>query len=565
MNLIKELKTTGEDFEFYPTTDEILEVVRENLPSNTYDSRKPFTLLDIGAGNGKSLSFLNKKQPDRDSRYSGCNFSKLLAIEKSQTLISRLPEDVQVIGTDFMEQSLFDKEANVTFCNPPYSQFKEWVVKILSESKSKDIFLVIPQRWENSPEIKTAISNRGASVEVLGEFSFLHSEDRKARATVHLLHVKIPRDSSDPFVLFIEGNFPKPKDSPCPDEVREEEERMELLSGANLIDKMISGYNAENDRIRKSFEAIQKVDYEVLRDLGVDASELASILLSKLEGLKGIYWAEVFSELGSLTERFTTKNRNNFRTELIDQNHIDFTKENIIAVVGYLVRKSNSYINSQITDVWESMGDLCNIQLYKSNKRTFGDDEWKFRDEFREGTTGGLALDLRVVVHRCGGIYIPWSSSYKGFDSHGDNGLDGRALDFLSDLLTVAYSLGWKDCDVLSEKAKVARLENQKDSIAEAVEEFTTGKTREFSGTFDGNREVVFSVKAFKNKNIHIKFSKKFLCRLNVEYGKIKGWLLNGEQAVRELDDSQALEFFDRPIALNLGDSLKALSYSPED
>jgi hypothetical protein len=61
-NLIKTLKNKGEDFEFYPTTKEILEAMYWDLLPTKYDESyyrangKRFSILDVGAGQCKLLS-----------------------------------------------------------------------------------------------------------------------------------------------------------------------------------------------------------------------------------------------------------------------------------------------------------------------------------------------------------------------------------------------------------------------------------------------------------------------------------------------------------------------------
>ena len=54
------------------------------------------------------------------------------------------------------------------------------------------------------------------------------------------------------------------------------------------------------------------------------------------------------------------------------------------------------------------------------------------------------------------------------------------------------------------------------------------------------------TVRAYKNGNIHIKFNQKFLRKLNVEFGRLKGWLRNHKQAADELNipEKEAREFF---------------------
>ena len=41
-------------------------------------------------------------------------------------------------------------------------------------------------------------------------------------------------------------------------------------------------------------------------------------------------------------------------------------------------------------------------------------------------------------------------------------------------------------------------------------------------------------VRAFKNGNLHIHFNQAFMCRLNVEFGRLKGWLKDSHQAAVE-------------------------------
>ena len=59
LSTIKNLRNQEEDFEWYPTTNEILEKLIEDFPNNfgrNYYSKLSF--LDIGAGNGKVLDFV---------------------------------------------------------------------------------------------------------------------------------------------------------------------------------------------------------------------------------------------------------------------------------------------------------------------------------------------------------------------------------------------------------------------------------------------------------------------------------------------------------------------------
>ena len=102
--LIEELKENEQDFEFYPTSKEMLEVIKENLQY----IRECNSVLDIGCGT--------------------CNFKKYIpgyeyfVIEKSKILLEKLDAETTVLGTDFHSTLLIDKKVDVIFCNPPYSE-----------------------------------------------------------------------------------------------------------------------------------------------------------------------------------------------------------------------------------------------------------------------------------------------------------------------------------------------------------------------------------------------------------------------------------------------------------
>ena len=60
-----------------------------------------------------------------------------------------------------------------------------------------------------------------------------------------------------------------------------------------------------------------------------------------------------------------------------------------------------------------------------------------------------------------------------------------------------------------------------------------SNKSQEFY-TYDNSK--LMDVKAFKNGNLHIRFNQLFIRRLNVEFGRLKGWIKNKQQAGEELN-----------------------------
>jgi len=116
-NLVALLKQAGDDNEFYPTTTEMVNAVKRWLPEDAK------SIMDIGAGDGRVLARLAEK----------CKYATLYGIEKSQILIQAQPDCVVPVGTEFFEQNLSAIAVDYIFCNPPYSQFEEWVCKVVEQ------------------------------------------------------------------------------------------------------------------------------------------------------------------------------------------------------------------------------------------------------------------------------------------------------------------------------------------------------------------------------------------------------------------------------------------------
>lgn len=177
-SLVKQIKAEQQDFEWYPTTIDMLDVVKKDLQVmiDDYEIEENPSILDCGAGDGRSLMYLTN--------------GKRYAIEKSQPLVTAMDDSIFIIGADFHQQTFMDKEVNVLFCNPPYSEYSEWVEKIIRETKAGILYFVIPKRWQANRQIEQAIKLRSAEAEVLGQFDFSDA-DREARAVVDIVKVTL--------------------------------------------------------------------------------------------------------------------------------------------------------------------------------------------------------------------------------------------------------------------------------------------------------------------------------------------------------------------------------------
>lgn len=538
--LLAAVKEAGEDFEWYPTTREMLEVVAADIRSEM--DRDSFALLDIGAGNGSALQTLCELTGSTGEKY---------AIEKSRMLVDALPKDVFVIGTDFYQQTLIDKEVDVIFCNPPYSDFETWMRRIVAEANCQLIYLVVPQRWQDNgfvmdlinrrcslgePEItdddedvRRAYRRERGICQVLASMTFEDSEHRRARAKIDILKIKLKPEGysrtgrSDPFDMWFENTFKINADktdheSKFATEEASAKKLHELVTGQNLIERLEELYRADFDKLLGTYRDLEKLDRDLFKELGVNLPAVREALKLKIKGLKNLYWKELFDNLDSITTRLTSKSRASLLGKLTAHTSIDFTADNAYAVVVWAIKNANAYFDSQLLEVYLELADQENIRNYKSNKRIVT-DEWRYLSEReRRARTTHFALDYRLVLNRWQ-CFSPSSFSNYGFP----NGLHEGVHALLNDLCTIAQNLG-------------IHVSHNSMSFY-----WSPGMLYEFR-LADG--QLFMDVRAFKKGTIHVRLNQDFMRRLNVEAGRLNGWIKSPAEAREEMEIENAEELF---------------------
>jgi len=502
-SLIKEIKEQGEDYEFYPTTTEIIQVIGKDLKTTCRD--RGFSILDIGAGNGNFFKVLQSINEVCVTKY---------AIEKSSILLKNLDPDIFIIGTDFMQQTLIDKKVDVIFCNPPYSEFEEWTEKILSEANAKFIYMVIPERWKNNEKLIRLIERRDITYKILGSFDFLEA-DRPARAKVNIIRFELCiissyNDSlnSDPFDIWFDDFFKinqNPEvESDYEKEKKKKEEIRELIAGHNLIERLEELYLKDIENLYNNYRAIEKLDGEILKELGVNIAGLKEGLKLKIKGLKNLYWRELFDNLKSITDRLTYRSRDKLLRKLSDHTTVDFSASNAYAIVIWAIKNANYYIDEQLKDVYLWMSHRDNVQNYKSNTK-FVEDGWRYD----KSKMSHYKLDYRLVF-KCFNNFN--SSSFGNYDF--PNGLSKSTHTYINDIITIGKNLGF--------------------SVYQDTYSFqwSPGKEIEFQCP-DG---IFMEIRAYKNGNIHCKMNQEFMKKLNIEAGRLNGWIKSKKEAAEELD-----------------------------
>ena len=583
--IVAELKNNGQDFEFYPTTREIIEAMYWDLNGpkkgeEEYRVRaKSFSVLDIGAGSCKLLNTFQQiaeEQPllkeyqderscprDMDERCANrIFFSPYMAIEKSQILLDRMPANAMIVGTDFWENTLIDKKTDIIFCNPPYGEFARWSARIIREANARFIYLVIPQRWGKNGDIAQALKLRKAHVKIIGNFDFLESEDRNARdSSLRYFSEENTMSSIDPFDVWFNETFKLQAekefdkyDNAWKQEKREKENlRNALVNAHDLVTTLVELYNNEMDKLIKNYLAVAELDAEIFKELNVDVKTVKESLRLKIKNLKALYWQEIFSNMTEITTRLTSKTRASLLETLTANTHIDFTAGNIRSVVIWVIKNANKYFDSQMLDVYDDFTSEEGFKLYKSNAH-WQKDTWRYARVERDLKEQGVkyALDYRIILDGPSS-YDKWNR-YKLPPAH---------VTKIEDIIVIAKNLGFSIDEssvhfglAAGEKSEIT-FNVPKDRKLNKGQKTNCGKIEDvcyieedvcYQYLIDGewtyyshvkiDSDIFTTFKGFKNGNLHFQFNQEFIKKFNLEVGRLRGWIKSPQEATEEMDIS---------------------------
>ena len=497
------LTENDEDFEWYPTTDEIIRKVSRDI-RNEHEYGHGSSFLDIGAGDGRVLQAIASHMKEYDQHYH----ADLFAIEKSFTHLAAMPKNITVIGTDFEQQSLSDKPVDVVFCNPPYSQYEMWMERIVSEASATAIYMVIPRRWRDSVSIKRSIEDRSGAVTSLGEYDFQNA-DRKARALVELVRIEFGCEHTDAFDAVLEKMFPEldvfsveiPEDNKIDTDV--------MRASGNIVDHLVDCYDHALNQMLENYKAALKIDANVLREIGVSKDGVLKAIRLKIKEMKNKYWGILFDELGTVTQRLATKQRTAFLRSIHDKLTIDFTANNVYSILIWVTKWANDYFDEQLVDLFRTLStDSC--VNYKSNHRVWTQGDWRYRYHQNELTPSHYRLEYRIVLSH-GGI----STSPYEYDKRECNGLVESAFNILRDIRTVANNLGFACSDSPNNYQWESNKQNE---------------------LMLDDGKVLVAVRAFKNGNLHLHFNPRVMLAINVEAGRLLKWLRTPAEACEEMN-----------------------------
>ncbi|UKA04466.1 DUF4942 domain-containing protein [Photobacterium damselae] len=508
--LVDKLKANNEDFEWYPTTDEIISQIGNYVRKNwnekevQINNRTNITsILDVGAGDGRVLEALGQV-------FNISKSGNLFAIEKSTILQGELPNHIFVIGSDFNEQSLMDKHIDFTYSNPPYKLFESWMVKILSESDGF-ICMTVPSRWIEKQSIMNVIEERDYDYEIFYQTNFFDA-DRSARCSVDVIMFS-PR-SHGAFSDWFNTEFTFKKcgvDSDLEEiEKQASKKRNTLIAKNGLVNALVDFYNDEISDLQATYRNLFELDPTLLAEIGVRKDDLLSILKLKIKGIKKKYWSELINGLDEINSRLTDKSREKVISTLNNNTSVDFCVSNIHAVVLWCIRNANTHIDEQIVSLFETLMTEKAVHRYKSTKRTFVDGDWKYN---KNAQNERFYLDYRFVSN---------NMSYYSKDVFGrvcvPTEIADKTIEHIRNICVVANTLGFPQSE------ECTKLEDLNLDFNQAfVLEYKDSKTKEI--------KPLVKFRLYKNHNIHFNFSPLFMAKLNVEFGRLKGWVADKKEA----------------------------------
>lgn len=572
--LIEQLKAAGEDFEFYPTTRDMVKTIWDHHRKYSDGSPKITNfgaVLDIGCGTCNFRRWvkefndeLAKTEKDGD-RYT-VNIYNYYVMEKSRILLDKLDSDIAVLGTDFNEATLIDKPVDTIFCNPPYKEYENWTARIITESVCQDIYLIIPRRWKQSEKITLALKRLNLSaephtvtrceflsvykenhtdVEVIGSADFLDAE-RSARAKVDILHISKKYTSKDAsFDTFFDDVFGMPDmgkqyDFERVDRQSEEEAlKTALLAGKNKVEILCNGYAEKQNQLFEHFKTICGLDTGVLKAIGVHKDAVKDALKKNFEGLKNLYWNAAFNCLDEITSRLTSQSRKALMDRFTLLKTVDFTPSNIYALIVWVIKNANQYTEKQMIDFFMALSSKENVRNYVSNKRAFDEDRWRYQNEKYRNTH--YTLDYRIVVTK---YALPGEAGCEYSRATVRDIFHTK----ISDICTVANNLGFP---------------------AESIDIPQAYGARGFvKTTINGKPETLFEFRCYQNRNVHIKFNMEFMKALNVSVARKLGWIHSKSDIAREFTPEMAKgaeRYFDafKGLSLDAG-TILMLPESPE-
>lgn len=293
------------------------------------------------------------------------------------------------------------------------------------------------------------------------------------------------------------------------EEEKEQAENFKNALEARDADKvriLTENYDKDLFKMLENYKQIGSIDFTIFEQLGLKRENILQKIKEDISELKNKYWRLTFDILDELNTKLTYKSRNRLLKDIDMFKNLDFNSNNIRTVCIWVIENHNQFIKSQIVKIFEDLTETDYLHAYKSNTR-FREDNWRYLN-----CPEKYALDYRIVTRL--------NMSQYGYERFRDN--------IITDLIVVANNLGFYTSKTLEESD-------------------VTHKEAHY--IYDNQENILFEYRIHGNGNVHFKINQDFLKTLNIEAGKLKGWLKAPQDIMEEFNLSldECVDFFVNP------------------
>ena len=265
-------------------------------------------------------------------------------------------------------------------------------------------------------------------------------------------------------------------------------------------------YNQDYEKLLKNLDAIMKLDEDILETFNISVKMVKEALIEKMKGLKILYWNMVWEEFEEITGRLTYSSRTKIKEEFEHLYCVEFTIENIYALILWVIKNANKYYNSQLIEFYKKLSSKENVKPYKSNTKLFEQDGWRWSSDGKSH----YVLDYRIIM----------SSPFRvGWGGKLEEDFGYNADRTLNDIKVIARNLGFETLPT----HKYPENFGEKAYIYNKVGE-----------------DAFMEYKVYMNGNMHVKFNKEFTKAMNVEVSRLLGWIRTKEDISKEFPENIA-------------------------
>jgi len=359
--------------QFYPSTPELVRTIRDYARIKDGD-----LVFDPTAGDGALLDACVRSNRNRSVQTFGGEIDPSLRVLLGD-------KKHKIVCTDFLkyqDKMRFDK----ILINPPFNIAPQVIIKAFEKHlcDGGTLVAILNQSNLNSCDrkirirLKQIIENHGSVAKPLGQCFNTESARRRTRVNVFLIVLQKP--------IQIKHYSFNPNRFKC-SETQAKDFKAAPLQHVDVITSLVERYRHAERILLKRYELQQELgfylneiadpiyegsnrDYHKSQEIK-HCLETQFDLNDQLQFLKSKFWNEVFKKT-ELRSKGTSQFKNNFAKMVVQQQHMEFSKENILELLGMVIMNHDEIMQSAIADMFLQITKHCDhssfSQGWKTNK-----------------------------------------------------------------------------------------------------------------------------------------------------------------------------------------------------